>query len=60
MAADFLSWTKFCRLIQSLVKLLRGGALVLRGAGRRVRDTLYRTGLWRVLELQTRSGRPLV
>ncbi|MGY1780632.1 STAS domain-containing protein [Geodermatophilus sp. SYSU D01036] len=30
----------------------RGGAVVLRGAGRRTRDVLARTGLWRVLQLQ--------
>lgn len=35
----------------------RGGALVLRGADRRTRDMLHRTGLWRVLQVQTKSGR---
>ena len=30
----------------------RGGALVLRGADRHTRDLLYRTGLWRVLQIQ--------
>ncbi len=37
----------------------RGGAVVLRGAGRRTRDVLTRTGLWRVLRVQParrRSG----
>lgn len=47
--ASFLWAHRVCRA--------RGGALVLRGADRRVRDMLYRTGLWRVLELQTRTGR---
>jgi anti-anti-sigma factor len=35
----------------------RGGGLVLRGADRSTRDLLYRTGLWRVLQVQTKSGR---
>lgn len=30
----------------------RGGAVVLRGASRRTRDVLGRTGLWRVLRVQ--------
>ena len=30
----------------------RGGAVVLRGADRRTRDMVHRTGLWRVLDLQ--------
>lgn len=30
----------------------RGGAVVLRGADRRTRDMVHRTGLWRVLHLQ--------
>jgi anti-anti-sigma factor len=34
----------------------RGGAVVLCGVGRRTRDVLSRTGLWRVL--QVRSGPP--
>ena len=37
----------------------RGGGLILRGADRRTRDMLYRTGLWRVLQLQTRGGRSI-
>ena len=47
--ASFLWAHRVCRA--------RGGGLVLRGADRRTRDMLYRTGLWRVLELQTRTGR---
>ncbi len=36
----------------------RGGAVVLRGANRRTEDILHRTGLWRVIQLQPRRGRP--
>ena len=42
--ASFLWAHRICRA--------RGGGLVLRGADRRTRDTLYRTGLWRVLQLE--------
>ncbi|WP_409330370.1 STAS domain-containing protein [Trujillonella humicola] len=31
----------------------RGGSVVLRGADRRTRDMVHRTGLWRVLDLQS-------
>ncbi|MBB3675187.1 STAS domain-containing protein [Modestobacter versicolor] len=34
----------------------RGGGVVLRGADPRTRDTLRRTGLWRVLHVQCGSG----
>lgn len=34
----------------------RGGAVVLRGADRRTRDLLYRTGLWRVLQVEDGSA----
>jgi anti-anti-sigma factor len=47
--ASFLWAHRICRA--------RGGALVLRGADRRTRDMLRRTGLWRVLELQPAPGR---
>ena len=43
--ASFLSAHRVCRA--------RGGALVLRGVNRRTLDLLHRTGLWRVLELET-------
>ena len=43
--ASFLSAHRTCRA--------RGGTLVLRGANRRTLDLLHRTGLWRVLELET-------
>ena len=46
--ASFLWAHRICRA--------RGGALVLRGADRRTRDMLHRTGLWRVLQVQNRSG----
>ncbi len=36
----------------------RGGAVVLRGANRRTEDLLHRTGLWRVIQLEPRRGRP--
>lgn len=47
--ASFLWAHRICRA--------RGGALVLRGADRHTRDVLYRTGLWRVLQVETKSGR---
>ena len=47
--ASFLSAHRVCRA--------RGGALALRGADRRTRDMLARTGLWRVLEVQPAVGR---
>jgi anti-anti-sigma factor len=43
--ASFLSAHRTCRA--------RGGAVVLRGANRRTLDLLHRTGLWRVLHLET-------
>ncbi|NYJ08593.1 STAS domain-containing protein [Petropleomorpha daqingensis] len=46
--ASFLSAHRICRA--------RGGALALRGADRRTRDMLARTGLWRVLEVQVSGG----
>ena len=46
--ASFLWAHRICRA--------RGGALVLRGADRRTRDMLHRTGLWRVLQVQNRTG----
>lgn len=53
--ASFLSAHRICRA--------RGGAVVLRGADRRTRDMVRRTGLARVLHLQGSSaasgrGRP--
>ncbi|SNT03173.1 anti-anti-sigma factor [Geodermatophilus pulveris] len=42
--ASFLSAHRTCRA--------RGGAVVLRGADRRTRDLLHRTGLWRVLAVE--------
>jgi anti-anti-sigma factor len=47
--ASFLSAHRICRA--------RGGAVVLRGANRRTLDLLHRTGLWRVLELETGASR---
>ena len=47
--ASFLSAHRTCRA--------RGGTVVLRGANRRTLDMLYRTGLWRVLELQSSRDR---
>jgi anti-anti-sigma factor len=47
--ASFLSAHRVCRA--------RGGALALRGADRRTRDMLARTGLWRVLEVQPAGRR---
>ena len=46
--ASFLWAHRMCRA--------RGGAVTLRGADRRTRDMLHRTGLSRVLDLQ--AGRP--
>src|SRR3712207_2943018 len=36
----------------------RGGAVVLRGANRRTRDLLHRTGLWRVIQVESGHERP--
>lgn len=47
--ASFLSAHRTCRS--------RGGAVVLRGANRRTLDLLHRTGLWRVLALETAGAR---
>jgi anti-anti-sigma factor len=47
--ASFLSAHRTCRA--------RGGTVVLRGANRRTLDLLHRTGLWRVLELETARDR---
>jgi anti-anti-sigma factor len=47
--ASFLSAHRTCRA--------RGGTVVLRGANRRTLDLLHRTGLWRVMELETARGR---
>ena len=47
--ASFLSAHRTCRA--------RGGAVVLRGANRRTLDLLHRTGLWRVLRLESGSDR---
>jgi anti-anti-sigma factor len=47
--ASLLSAHRTCRA--------RGGSVVLRGANRRTLDLLHRTGLWRVLELESaRTG----
>jgi anti-anti-sigma factor len=43
--ASFLSAHRTCRA--------RGGTVVLRGANRRTLDLLHRTGLWRVLALES-------
>jgi anti-sigma B factor antagonist len=43
--ASFLWAHRTCRA--------RGGAVVLRGANRRTEDLLHRTGLWRVIELES-------
>lgn len=43
--ASFLSAHRTCRA--------RGGAVVLRGPNRRTEDLLHRTGLWRVMQLET-------
>ncbi len=47
--ASFLWAHRTCRA--------RGGAVVLRGANRRTEDLLLRTGLWRVLKVESRRGR---
>lgn len=47
--ASFLSAHRTCRA--------RGGTVVLRGANRRTEDLLHRTGLWRVLTLESARGR---
>jgi anti-anti-sigma factor len=47
--ASFLSAHRTCRA--------RGGTVVLRGANRRTLDLLHRTGLWRVLELESAADR---
>ncbi|MGY1808677.1 STAS domain-containing protein [Blastococcus sp. SYSU D00669] len=47
--ASFLWAHRVCRA--------RGGAVVLRGADRRTRDMLHRTGLWRVLQVQKGAAR---
>jgi anti-anti-sigma factor len=47
--ASFLWAHRICRA--------RGGGVVLRGADRRTRDMLGRTGLWRVLRLEAADGR---
>ncbi len=47
--ASFLSAHRTCRS--------RGGTVVLRGANRRTLDLLHRTGLWRVLQLETSGDR---
>ena len=46
--ASFLWAHRICRA--------RGGAVVLRGANRRTEDLLHRTGLWRVLQLESSSA----
>jgi anti-anti-sigma factor len=47
--ASFLWAHRVCRA--------RGGAVMLRGADRRTRDMVHRTGLWRVLDLQAVPAR---
>ena len=47
--ASLLSAHRTCRA--------RGGGVVLRGANRRTQDLLSRTGLWRVLRLESTRGR---
>jgi anti-anti-sigma factor len=47
--ASFLSAHRTCRA--------RGGAVVLRRPNRRTEDLLHRTGLWRVMQLETPSRR---
>jgi anti-anti-sigma factor len=49
VVASLLSAHRTCRA--------RGGAVVLRGANRRTQDLLIRTGLWRVLRLESARGR---
>jgi anti-anti-sigma factor len=46
--ASFLWAHRICRA--------RGGAVVLRGANRRTEDLLHRTGLWRVLQIESSSA----
>lgn len=46
--ASFLWAHRICRA--------RGGGVVLRGADRRTRDVLSRTGLWRVLRVEGGPG----
>ena len=46
--ASFLWAHRICRA--------RGGAVVLRGANRRTEDLLQRTGLWRVLQIESSSA----
>ena len=48
--ASLLSAHRTCRA--------RGGGVVLRGANRRTLDLLYRTGLWRVIELESAPTNP--
>jgi len=48
--ASFLWAHRTCRA--------RGGAVVLRGPNRRTEDLLHRTGLWRVMQMETPSRRP--
>jgi anti-anti-sigma factor len=43
--ASFLWAHRTCRA--------RGGAVVLRGPNRRTEDLLHRTGLWRVMQMET-------
>jgi anti-anti-sigma factor len=47
--ASLLSAHRTCRA--------RGGGVVLRGANRRTEELLCRTGLWRVLRLESARGR---
>ena len=47
--ASFLWAHRTCRA--------RGGAVVLRGVNRRTDDLLHRTGLWRVIQVESRGGR---
>ncbi|RBY84458.1 STAS domain-containing protein [Blastococcus sp. TF02A-30] len=47
--ASFLWAHRICRA--------RGGTVVLRGANRRTLDLLHRTGLWRVLTLESARGK---
>jgi len=49
IAASLLSTHRACRA--------RGGGVVVRGANRRTEDLLCRTGLWRVLCVETARGR---
>jgi anti-anti-sigma factor len=47
--ASFLWAHRTCRA--------RGGAVVVRGANRRTEDLLHRTGLWRVIRLESARDR---